>query len=100
MSGGVAADPLLWEAERLIDADEFDPDEVIELARRVRTTPPTDPEVGKALMACLDVLSHRTATHLEQLRTALDQAQASRRALSGYGYVKGERQRQRANKVG
>jgi len=91
--------PLVAEAERLLDLDPLDPDEVIELARRVRSHPPTGEAERRALLAAIETLSRRAATELQTLEKALKQATATKQALSGYGYVKPERKNQRANKV-
>ncbi|MEO0602333.1 MAG: hypothetical protein AAF211_12900 [Myxococcota bacterium] len=90
---------LVAEAERLLDQDFLDPDEVRELAVRVREHPPTDPEVGRTLLGVIETLTRRTASELQLLERAMKEATASKKALQGYGHAKPSRTRQRANKV-
>ncbi len=91
--------PLVAEAERLLDQDRLDPDEVVELARQVQRRPPDDPEVGRTLLTLVDTLTRRAAAELEEIERALKNAATSKKALSGYGFVKPNRKNQRANKV-
>ena len=91
--------PLVMEAERLLDQDHLDPDEVVELARRVRSHPPEDTVSGRSLLALIDTLTRRAAVELQTMETALKQASASRKALSKYGYLSPATKNQRANKV-
>lgn len=91
--------PLVEEAQRLLDQDQLDPDEIVELSRRVREHPPTDPASGRSLLTMIETLVRRTAHELQALEQALKTASASKKALSGYGHLKAPRKNQRANKV-
>ncbi len=87
---------LLDEACALLAAEELDTAAMVDLARRARQQPPQDAIEGAQLVAALDELSLRARSQLRELSGQMRRATHGRRALRGYGHLKGSRLAQRA----
>ncbi|HHO51037.1 MAG TPA: hypothetical protein ENK18_09245 [Deltaproteobacteria bacterium] len=91
---------LLERGRALLAAEgPLDPARVAELAVQMRSAPPGTREIAGQLLEVIQALSERTRADLKATGAALRRVTKGRRALRGYGSLKGARRAQRANRV-
>lgn len=91
---------LLARARALLSQEEpLDPGIVSQLAVQMRRAPPESRELAGKLLEAIEALSERVRSDLKATGAALRRVTRGRRALRGYGSLKGARRAQRANRV-
>ena len=95
------ARPWVEQIEALLASDRpLSPDQIADLAQRIRADPPARMEDGAELIEAMEALIARSRGQLSDLGTALRRTTKGRRALQGYGSLKATRLSQRTNRVG
>ncbi len=96
----MSTEELLHRAQALlIEERALRPEELTELARQIRRSPPESPELARQLHSVLLALSEQVRSDLKATGAALRRVSKGRKALRGYGGTRSARRAQRANRV-